>query len=114
MLRVITLSALLVVASALAFGETFNGKLVDAACATQSKTASCAPTATTTSFAIQASGKTLRLDADGNKKAADALKASASSGDRAKDPKSSDSQVMATVDGTLNGEEIKVDTITVH
>jgi hypothetical protein len=65
-------------------------------------------------FAIQVSGKTLKLDADGNKKATEALKESNNSADRAKDPNAPDSQVMATFQGTLNGDEIKVDTIEVH
>ena len=86
MLRVFTLTAILVFASAFAFAETFNGTLVDAACAAQQKTATCAPTATTSSFALQVSGKMLKLDAEGNKKAAEALKDSSSSADRAKDP----------------------------
>jgi hypothetical protein len=114
MLRVLTLSAILVFASALAFAESFSGKLVDASCASQQKSAACTPTASTTSFAIQVSGKMLTLDAEGNRKAADALKASSSSADRAKDPNAADTQVMAKVEGTLNGNEIKVDSIEVH
>jgi hypothetical protein len=113
MLRGFTLTAILVFASAFAFAETFNGTLVDAACAAQQKTA-CAPTASTVSFALQVAGKTLKLDADGNKKAADALKDSSTSADRAKDPNAANSQVMAKVDGTLTGDEIKVDTISLQ
>lgn len=56
----------------------------------------------------------LKLDANGNKKAAEALKQSNHSADRAKDPNASDNQVMASVQGTLNGDEIKVDSIEVH
>lgn len=114
MLRMITLSAVLIVASAVAFGETFTGKLVDAACAAQQANAACAPTASTTSFAIQVSGKMLKLDADGNQKASDALKASNTSADRAKDPNAQDGQVMAKVEGTLSGEELKVQTIQIQ
>jgi len=114
MLRVLTLSALLVFASALAFGETFSGKLVDAACTAQQKSATCTPTASTTLFATQVAGnKLLKLDAEGNRKAADALKENNNSADRAKDP-NAPAQVMATVDGTLNGDEIKVDTISIQ
>lgn len=113
MRRVLTLSAIFVFASALSFAETFSGRLVDAACAAQQKGAACTPSASTASFAIEVSGKMLKLDADGNRKAADALKQSSNSADRAKDP-SAPSQVTATIEGTLNGSEIKVDTIEVH
>jgi len=114
MRRIFTLGAALLFVSALAFAETYTGKLVDARCAEQQKDAACSPTASTAAFAIQVSGKTLKLDADGNRKAAEALKESGNSADRAKDPNAQDSQVTATVQGTLNGDEIKVDTIVVH
>jgi hypothetical protein len=114
MRRILTLGAAALFVSALAFAETYSGKLVDAPCAQLQKDAACSPTASTAAFAIQVSGKTFKLDADGNKKAADALKASNNSADRAKDPNASDSQVMATVQGTLTGDEIKVDSIEVQ
>ena len=113
MLKILTLSGIMVFSSALVFGETFTGKLVDASCAAQQSTASCTPTASTAAFAIQSSGKVMKLDADGNKKAADALKGANSTADRAKDPNAQDTPVMAKVEGTLNGDEIKVDTIEV-
>ena len=56
----------------------------------------------------------LKLDAAGNKKAAKALKETNNGADRAKDPNAADSQVMATAQGTLSGDEIKVETIEVH
>jgi hypothetical protein len=59
----------------------------------------------------QCSRMMLKLDADGNKKAAKALKQSNSGADRAKDPSASDTQVMASVEGILNGDEIQVDSI---
>jgi len=114
MRRIFALSAVLLFMSALAFAETYTGKLVDARCAEQQKSAACSPTASTAAFAIQVSGKMLKLDADGNKKAAEALKESGNSADRAKDPNAQDSQVTATIQGALNGDEIKVDTIEVH
>jgi len=114
MRRILTLGATLLFVSALAFAETYSGKLVDASCAEQQKEAACTPTASTSAFAIQVSGKTLKLDADGNKKAAAALKESANGADRAKDPSAADSQVMATVQGTLTGDEIKVESVVVH
>ena len=113
MRRILTLGAALLFVSAAAFAETFSGTLVDASCAQQQKEAVCSPTASTEAFAIQVSGKTLKLDADGNKKAAEALKESNKSADRAKDPSASN-PVMATVQGTLKGDEIKVESIQVH
>jgi hypothetical protein len=56
----------------------------------------------------------LKLDAEGNRKAAEALKDSNSSADRSKNPNAQDGQVTAKVEGTLNGDEIKVDKIEVH
>jgi hypothetical protein len=114
MRRLFTLGASILFMSVLALAETYTGKLVDASCAQQQKNAACNPTTSTAAFAIQVSGKTFKLDADGNKKAAEALKGSNNSADRAKDPNGSDSQVMATVQGTLTGDEIKVDSIEVH
>jgi hypothetical protein len=111
MRRILTLGATALFVSALAFGETYSGKLVDASCAQQQQDAACTPTASTSAFALQVSGKMLKLDADGNKKAAKALKQSNSGADRAKDPSASDSQVMASVEGTLNGDELQVDSI---
>lgn len=114
MLKIITVGAVLVFGSALAFGETFSGKLVDASCmAQQQSSAACAPTTSTTIFALQVSGKMLRLDTDGNRKAADAMKASGSSADRAKDPNAS-SQVMAKIEGTLADDQLQVDTIEIQ
>lgn len=113
MLRAFTLTAVLAFASVMAFAETFTGTLVDASCAAQQKTATCAPTASTASFGILVSGKLMKLDAAGNQKAAAALKDSNSSADRAKDP-NSPTPVTAKVDGTLQGDEIKVDAIEVH
>ena len=114
MRRILTLGAAVLFLSALAFAETYTGKLVDARCAEQQKDAACTPIASTAEFAIQVSGKTLKLDASGNKKAAEALKESNNGAERAKDPNNPDDQVMATVQGTLHGDEIKVDSIAVH
>lgn len=114
MRRILTLGAALLFVSALAFAETYTGKLVDAACAEQQKDAACTPTASTAAFAIEASGKMLKLDAAGNKKAAAALKESNSGAERAKDPNAANGQVTATIQGTLNGDELKVDSIQVH
>jgi hypothetical protein len=109
--RVFTLSGVLVFVSALAFAETFAGRLVDAACVAQKMGGACTPTTSTASFAILASGKLLKLDAAGNKKAAEAMKERDSSADRSKDPNALNSGVTAVVEGTANGDEIQVDTI---
>jgi hypothetical protein len=115
MRRILTLGATVLCMSVMAFAETYSGTLVDATCASQQKDAtSCNASASTTAFANQVSGKMLKLDADGNKKAAQALKDSSSSADRAKDPNATGSQVTATIEGTLNGDQIKVDSIEVH
>jgi hypothetical protein len=71
------------------------------------------PTSSTASFAIQASGKMLKLDEDGNRKAAEAWTEYNNSADRAKDP-DAQSHVMATVEGTLSGDEIKVEAIRIR
>ena len=113
MQRILTLAAGVLGFALFAFADTYSGALVDAKCLDQQKesTASCTPTASTTAFALQVSGgKAYRLDADGNAKAAQALQQSSSSADRAKDANAA-TQVMATVDGSLSGEELKVNTI---
>jgi hypothetical protein len=114
MLRLFTLSAMLLVASAFAFGETWTGKLVDANCIAQDQSAACTPNVSTTSFALVASGKAMNLDEAGNKKAAEALKASNNGAERAKDPNALNGQVIATVTGTQDGDKIKVETIQVQ
>lgn len=111
MRRVFRVSAFLVVVSALAFAETFSGKLIDASCADQQKTEACAPTASTSAFAINASGKVLKLDAAGNTKAAEAMKNRENSADRAKN---ANREITATVQGTLSEDTIKVEAIEVH
>jgi len=111
MSRVFRVIAFMTVVSALAFAETWSGRLVDAACADQQKTDVCAPTASTTAFAISASGKMLKLDAAGNTKASEALKNRENSADRSKDP---NREMTATVKGSLNGDVIQVDSIEVH
>jgi len=114
MRRILTLGAAALFVTGLACAETYTGKLVDATCAEQQKTAACNPTTTTTTFAIQVSGKTLKLDAEGNKKAAEALQATNNSANRAKEPNAPESEVMATVQGTVHGDEIKVESIQVR
>ena len=117
MRKVCTLSALLAFACALACAETWTGKLFDASCVDQHKNEqkydNCTPTAATASFALQVSDKILKLDADGNRKAAAAFKDYNNSADRAKDPSAPapTDQVTATVQGAMDGDEIKVEAI---
>jgi hypothetical protein len=114
MRRVLRVTAFVAFVSALAYAESWTGKLVDASCADQQKNAACAPTASTASFAIQASGKTMKLDAEGNRKAAAALRERNNGANRAQDPKSVATEVTATVSGTMSGDEIKVESIQVQ
>lgn len=94
--------ALFLIAGALCFAESWTGRLVDSAChdQAQGKVASCAPTAKTTSFGIETSdGKVVKLDASGNMKAAQVIKTSTKP----------DAEV--TINGALNGDTVKVDSI---
>jgi hypothetical protein len=104
-MRLATLGAVLALVSALSFGESFTGKLVDASCAAKAQVqkTECAPTAATKSFAIEtADGKVLKLDSTGNSKAIAAMK----------DNFKPESQV--TVSGQLDGQTVKVDSIDTH
>ncbi len=90
-------------ASALCFAESWTGKLVDANCLEQSqgqnKAASCTPTAKTASFGLETGdGKVFRLDAAGNAKAAAMVK-------------SGKTDAAVTISGAMNGETVKVDSI---
>lgn len=101
-------------ATALAFAGTWTGRLLDASCATRQTAATCAPTSSTTAFAVDVNGKILTLDAEGNKKAAEAFKTYNSGAERAKEPNSQNSAVTATIQGTMKGSQIKVDSIDLH
>lgn len=114
MRRILTFCGCVTVFSVLAFGETLTGRLVDATCFDQQKSATtCDPTGTTGAFALIVSGKAYKLDDTGNTKAADALKNRA---DRSTDPtKSATAQIMAKVTGTKDGDSVlKVEAIEVQ
>jgi hypothetical protein len=113
MRKLLTLMALVVFGSTLALAATFTGRLVDASCAQAQKGAACTPTASTSSFALESSGKMYKLDSAGNQKAADAMKSTTNSANRAQNEKAT-AEVTATINGTLSGEELKVDSIQVH
>lgn len=99
------------------YAETWTGKLIDYSCHQKSQqnpaekqqpqkggVQACEPTASTTSFGIQTSdGKVYQLDASGNAKASTALKGHADS-----------KNATATVSGTMEGQTVKVDTISVR
>ena len=110
MRRFVPLFTLLLVFSGLALAESFQGRLLDAACYEQNKSAAtCDPTGSTTSFALFIANKPYKLDAAGNSKAADALKTRA---DRASDPtKPLSTMVNAKITGTKEGEHISVETL---
>lgn len=112
-------------ACAFASADTWSGKLLDSSCAQRQQQQppnqqmqtmnSCGPTASTTSFSLaDTSGKIYKLDAEGNRKAADAWKKYNSSADRSANPNSAAVQATATVQGTLRDDEIKVDSIDIH
>jgi hypothetical protein len=92
-------------ASALCFADSWTGKLVDTNCAeqnqgiSQNKAAPCTPTAKTISFGLETGdGKVFKLDAAGNAKAASMLR-------------SGKGDASVTVSGAMNGETVKVDSI---
>jgi hypothetical protein len=101
--------------AAMGYAESWTGKLIDATCHDRSQQnpaeskqksdlASCDASASTTSFAIQtADGKVYKLDASGNAKASTALKGNPD----AKNP-------MATISGSMEGQTVKVDSISVR
>jgi hypothetical protein len=105
----------LTVFAALSYAESWTGKLIDATCHERSQQnpaeskqtgdlASCQASASTTSFAIQTSdGKVYKLDASGNAKATTALKGNPDN----KNP-------SATVSGSMDGQTVKVDSISVR
>ena len=83
MKKLLLVCSSMALACALASAETYTGKLVDHVCAQRQQqqqeqptenVASCSPTASTTMFALtDSAGKIYKLDADGNKKAAEEI-----------------------------------------
>jgi hypothetical protein len=120
MRRILTVCAVAAIFSALALAETFTGRLIDASCYEQQKSAStCEPTASTTSFALDVAGKVYMFDANGNTKAAEAWKARAGGNERggggAEGSAQRSARVMAKVSGTKDGDNtITVDTIEIR
>jgi len=113
MRSIFTAVACLTIFAGLTLAETFTGRLVDAACLTRQKSSTaCTPTVSTTTFGMVVSGRFYMLDENGNMKAAEELK---DRGDRQTEPNSADrSGVNAIINGTLDGNVLKVDTIQVQ
>ena len=100
--------------SMMALAADMSGSLLDETCYnSQKQAATCQATASTTAFALMSSGKVYKLDSTGNEKAATAMKARA---DRSKDPDqpAKVTAVAATVSGTVTGDTIQVDSISVQ
>jgi hypothetical protein len=110
MRRLITLAASAVVFSGLAMAATWTGRLVDANCQNQDKTAKeCDAGASTTVFLLVVDGKSYQLDDSGNRKIMEAMKNRA---DRASDPNNpKPSTITAKVSGDKNGDVIKVNSV---
>ena len=112
MRKLYLLGASFCLSTGLALAADWNGRLLDATCYAQNKTAKpCDATSSTTSFMFDVNGKVYKLDAAGNAKAADALKNRA---DRSA-PGAVPGAINAKVSGTAEGEDsIKVDRIDVQ
>ena len=114
MRRSVTLFTLLTVCSVLALAESWQGRLIDATCYEQNKSAAtCDPTSSTTAFTLFVANKPFMLDATGNAKAAEAIKNRA---DRSSDPnKAASNQVVAKITGTKDTDNtLKVDTVEIQ
>ncbi|MBS1854400.1 MAG: hypothetical protein JST11_03465 [Acidobacteria bacterium] len=114
MRRIISLGIFASLSSVLALAATVSGTLLDESCyAQQKKTAACPAKMSTTSFALVSAGQVFKLDLAGNEKASAALKARA---DRSTDPThpSNSGAVTATVSGTISGDTIQVESISVQ
>lgn len=111
MKRIAKYFALLGLFSVLALAESWQGRLIDAKCYEQSKSATtCDPTGSTTTFALLIASKPYMLDETGNTKATEAFKNRA---DRSSDPGQPPStEVMAKVTGTKDGDNtLKVESV---
>ena len=113
MRKLYLLGASFCLSTGLTFAADWNGRLLDATCYAQNKTAKpCDATSSTTSFMFDVNGKVYKLDAAGNAKAADDLKNRA---DRTTAGAPSVGPINAKVTGTAEGEDsIKVDRIDVQ
>ncbi len=109
--RSMPLLALLTVFSGLAMAESWQGRLLDASCYEQHKSAAtCDATSSTTTFSLFVSNQAYKLDDAGNAKVVEALKSRA---DRSSDPsKPLAGMIMAKITGSKEGEGIlKVESV---
>ena len=92
--------------SVAAFAETWSGTVVDVSCKGKdlaSHTKKCAMGCAKSGFGLMtADGKFVKFDEAGNAKALDALKAT-----------SKDADLKATVTGSMDGDVIKVESISI-
>jgi hypothetical protein len=110
----VRLCALLLFVSALAFAETWTGKLVDADCSARDEKAACAPTTSSSNFALKVANKTYKFDSEGNRKVAEAFGKSQSGAERSKAPSKADTEVIATVHGTMSNDQISVESVDIQ
>jgi hypothetical protein len=112
--RFMHLPFLLLFASPLISADLWTGQLFDANCIERHKEIEkyeeCIPESRTVSYTLQTSGRMLKLDAAGNQKAAEAWKQYRDK-PRVVDPDVKTKPVTAVVEGTVDGDEIKVDSI---
>jgi hypothetical protein len=113
MRRLFTLCGCIALFSVLALAESWTGRLVDASCYDQHKTATaCDPSASTSSFSLVVSGQAYKLDNAGNGKASEALKNRA---DRSANPNQPPKgAVSAKVTGIMANDTISVESIDVQ
>jgi hypothetical protein len=111
MQKLLRIGAIAGISVAFAFAENYSGRLLDATCIDQGKSKICDPTSTSTHFALNVEGKIYRLDDAGNAKTVEALKNRA---DRQKDPGLPVNTVTAKVNGSKEGEVLRVDEIEVQ
>jgi hypothetical protein len=117
MRSIVKVVALLAIGAAFACAESWSGRLLDASCVDQQKTAACDPTTATVAFAINVSGKTYKLDDAGNAKAVEAMKARGESAKENKEPAApgaASPAINAKVTGALEGEVVKVESIQIQ
>jgi hypothetical protein len=111
MYRLMTFLAVAALFTGLAVADTWNGKLLDAACVEQEKGAKpCDATSSTAAFILDANGKQYKLDAAGSAKVAAALKSRA---DRSAPGKPAEASVNAKITGKMEGDSITVETVEV-
>jgi len=106
------MGALAAIGVGLACAETYNGRLLDAACVDQNKSKNCDPVDNVAAFVLVVNGKAYHLDDAGNTKAIQAMK---DRSDRRKDPAAAaTTMVAAKVSGTADGDVIRVDAIEIQ